>query len=121
MKTTKIMQHLIGKTYEEVSSHHNIKEDGGDCCGWSECGIDDALENLKDKSTAVLVDVVEISYSEDCGSDFDRTVVNFVFDLGEQRGLILGYDLSAGSGSGYSYGAYVSLHYGDEDVAGASW
>ena len=43
MKTTKIMQHLIGKTYEEVSSHLNIKEDGGDCCGWSECGIDDAL------------------------------------------------------------------------------
>ena len=113
MKTTKIMQHLIGKTYEEVSSHLNIKEDGGD--------IDDALENLKDKSTAALVDVVEISYSEDDGSDFDRTVVNFVFDLGEQRGLILGYDLSAGSGSGYSYGAYVSLRYGDEDVAGASW
>ena len=121
MKTTKIMQHLIGKTYEEVSSHLNIKEDGGDCCGWSECDIDDALENLKDKSTAVLVDVVEISYSEDDGSDFDRTVVNFVFDLGEQRGLILGYDLSAGSGSGYSYGAYVSLRYGDEDVAGTSW
>lgn len=43
MKTTKIMQHLIGKTYEEVSSHLNIKEDGGDCCDWSECGIDDAL------------------------------------------------------------------------------
>ena len=26
MKTTKIMQHLIGKTYEEVSSHLNIKK-----------------------------------------------------------------------------------------------
>lgn len=118
MITTKIMQHLVGKTYKEVIAHLRTEEDGGDCCGWSHCDVDDNLESLEDKNDAVLVDVVEIDYD----SNFDsRCVVNFIFDLGEEQGLILGYDMSAGSGSGWTYGAYVTLYYDNEDVASANW
>ena len=66
MKTTQIMQHLIGKTYKEIVEHLRTEEDGGDCCGWSECSIEDSLVNLEDKAEAVLVDVVEIDYSDEC-------------------------------------------------------
>ena len=122
MKTTQIMQHLIGKTYKELVDHLRTEEDGGDCCGWSNCYIEDSLVDLKDKAEAVLVDVVEIDYSDDADSDYsDRSVINFIFDLGDKKGLILGYDLQAGSGSGWSYGAYVTLYFDKEEVASASW
>ena len=116
------MQHLIGKTYKELVDHLRTEEDGGDCCGWSNCYIEDSLVDLKDKAEAVLVDVVEIDYSDDADSDYsDRSVINFIFDLGDKKGLILGYDLQAGSGSGWSYGAYVTLYFDKEEVASASW
>ena len=121
MKTTQIMQHLIGKTYKEIVDHLRTEEDGGDCCGWSECSIEDSLVNLEDKESAVLVDVVEIDYSDEDSDVSERTVINFIFDLGDQKGLILGYDLQAGSGSGWAYGAYVTLYYDKEEVASASW
>ena len=121
MKTTQIMQHLIGKTYKEIVDHLRTEEDGGDCCGWSECSIEDSLVYLEDKESAVLVDVVEIDYSDEDSDASDRSVVNFIFDLGDRKGLILGYDLQAGSGSGWSYGAYVTLYYDKEEVASASW
>lgn len=122
MKTTQIMQHLIGKTYKELVDHLRTEEDGGDCCGWSNCYIENSLVDLKDKAEAVLVDVVEIDYSDDADSDYsDRSVINFIFDLGDKKGLILGYDLQAGSGSGWSYGAYVTLYFDKEEVASASW
>ena len=122
MKTTQIMQHLIGKTYKEIVDHLRTEEDGGDCCGWSSCYIEDSLVDLKDKAEAVLVDVVEIDYSDDDDSDCsDRSVINFIFDLGDKKGLILGYDLQAGSGSGWGYGAYVTLYFDKEEVASASW
>lgn len=122
MKTTQIMQHLIGKTYKELVDHLRTEEDGGDCCGWSNCYIEDSLVDLKDKAEAVLVDVVEIDYSDEGDSDCsDRSVINFIFDLGDQKGLILGYDLQAGSGSGWSYGAYVTLYFDKEEVASANW
>lgn len=66
----------------------------------------------------MLRDVVEIDYSDE---GYSRVVVNFIFDLGEEQGLILGYELSAGSGSGWSYGAYCSLKYNDEEITYASW
>ena len=116
MKTTKIMQHLIGKSYKEIVDHLRTEEDGGDCCGWSECSIEDSLVNLEDKGSAVLIDVVKIDY---IGSE--RAVINFIFDLGDQQGLILGYELQAGSGSGWAYGAYVTLYYDEEEVASARW
>ena len=122
MKTTQIMQHLIGKTYKELVDHLRTEEDGGDCCGWSNCYIENSLVDLKDKAEAVLVDVVEIDYSDDADSDYsERSVINFIFDLGDKKGLILGYDLQAGSGSGWSYGAYVTLYFDKEEVASASW
>ena len=121
MKTTQIMQHLIGKTYKEIVELLRTEEDGGDCCGWSECSIEDSLVNLEDKDEAVLVNVVEIDYLAEDYDYSDRNVINFIFDLGDQKGLILGYDLQAGSGSGWGYGAYVTLYYDKEKVASASW
>lgn len=118
MKTTKIKQHLIGKTYREVVENLRYENGYGDCCGWSSCDIEDSLKSLSDKENAVLIDVVEIIYYAD---DFDRCVVNFLFDLGSNKGLILGYDMSAGSGSGWTYGAYVNLYYGEEEVASVQW
>lgn len=121
MKTTPIMQHLIGKTYKEIVDNLRTEEDGGDCCGWSECYVEDSLVDLKDKTEAVLVDVVEIDYSDEDTDCSARSVINFIFDLGDKKGLILGYDLKAGSGSGWSYGAYVTLYFDKEEVASASW
>ena len=121
MKTTQIMQHLIGKTYKEIVDHLRTEEDEGDCCGWSECSIEDSLVNLEDKAEAVLVNVVEIDYLAEDYDYSERNVINFIFDLGDQKGLILGYDLKAGSGSGWGYGAYVSLYYDEEEVASATW
>ena len=116
------MQHLIGKTYKELVDHLRTEEDGGDCCGWSNCYIENSLVDLKNKAEAVLVDVVEIDYSDDADADYsDRSVINFIFDLGDKKGLILGYDLQAGSGSGWSYGAYVTLYFDKEEVASANW
>src|SRR5690606_2130921 len=111
----------IGKTYKEIVELLRTEEDGGDCCGWSECSIEDSLVSLEDKEEAVLVNVVEIEYPSEDSHCSERNVINFIFDLGEQKGLILGYDLQAGSGSGWSYGAYVTLYYDKEEVASASW
>lgn len=120
MKSEKIMGHLIGKTYKEIVSALSIEADDGDCCGYA--GVD-ILDNIKDNvnaNTAVLFDVVKIDYNE-FDSDSERVVVNFIFDLGNEKGLILGYDLLAGSGSGWNYGAYCILKYEDEEVVSASW
>lgn len=115
MKTEKVMQHLIGKTYGEIVSHLSIEEDDGDCCGYAFVSVSDGVE----RQDAILFDVVRIEYDNE--RDEERVVVNFIFDLGGESGLILGYDLSAGSGSGWSYGAYCSLKYKNEEVASASW
>lgn len=114
MKTEKVMQHLIGKTYKEVVSNLTYYSYDGDCCGWSDVEVSDLVTD----DSAILVDAVKISYEMEEG---DRVVVNFVFDLGDQKGLILGYDLSAGSGSGWAYGAHCSLSYQDECIAVASY
>lgn len=119
MKTEKIMQHLIGKTYKEVVSAISVDEDPGDCCGWAESSVDDYVRILEDANSAVLFDVVRIEYDDD--DEEDRVVVNFIFDLGENKGVILGYELRAGSDSGYSYGATCTLKYGDEEVASVEW
>jgi len=120
MKVENIMQHLIGKTYREVICGLNIDQDDGDCCGFASVDIMDGLQEFAESGEAILVRVIKIDYSDD-EHEGDRVVANFVFDLGEEKGLILGYELSAGSGSGWSYGAYCSLKYGDEVIASASW
>ena len=121
MKTTQIMQHLIGKTYKEIVDNLRTEEDKGDCCGWNECYVENSLVNLKNKAEAVLVDAVEIDYSDEDSDCSTRCVINFIFDLGDKKGLILGYDLQAGSVSGWSYGAYVTLYFDKEEVASVNW
>lgn len=118
MKTEKIMSHLIGKSYKDVVESVSFEEDYGDCCGYASVEVIDSLEGEWNAHSATLFDVVRIDYSEDSS---DRVVVNFIFDLGDKKGLILGYDLSAGSGSGWSYGAFCTLKYLNEEVASASW
>jgi len=120
MKTEKIMQHLIGKTYSEVVANLSISQDDGDCCGYADVEVTDYLKDIDNADNAILFDVVKIDYNDD-GSEGERVVANFIFDLGSEKGLILGYDLSAGSGSGWSYGASCTLSYNDEEVISASW
>lgn len=120
MKTEKIMQHLIGKTYKEIVKALSIEKDDGDCCGYADVDVLDAVKELENSESAVLVDVVQIDYTEEHG-EYERVVANFIFDLGEHKGLILGYDMHASSGSGWGYGAYCALKYEDETVSCASW
>ena len=118
METTKVMQHLIGKSYREIVDNLNIEDYPGDCCGYAEWDVTDEIAQKLNSDSAVLKDVVMIEYEE---YSSDRCVVNFIFDLGEERGLILGYDLTAGSGSGWAYGAFCTLSFKDEEIATASY
>ncbi|WP_241301060.1 hypothetical protein [Burkholderia cenocepacia] len=118
MKTETTLHHLVGKTYTEVIDALSVTEGQGDCCGWSDHCVADCLKDLEDKEKAVLVQVVKIEYDE---SESDRVALNFIFDLGDKKGLILGYELSAGSGSGWQYGAHCTLHFHGEEIASASW
>lgn len=119
MNVTKIMPHLIGKTYQEIVSALSIDSDDGGCCGWSSYDVIDGVGPVN--SNATLREVLQIDYDED--GDSNREVINFVFALndGDDTGLILGYELSAGSGSGWSYGAYCSLKYYNEEITTVSW
>jgi len=118
MKTETILHHLEGKTYKEVVDALSVTEDKGDYCGWSDHAVADGLKDLADKEKAVLVNVVKVEYEE---GEWDRVVLNFIFDLGDKKGLILGHVLSAGSGSGWHYGAYCTLRFNGEEIASASW
>ena len=118
MKTEQIMQHLIGKPYAEVVALLSIEQDDGDCCGYAGCEVSDCVKDLEAAASATLKDVVRIDYEDEYA---DRVVVNFIFEAGDNKGVILGYELSAGSGSGWTYGAYCVLKCGDEEVAEACW
>lgn len=118
METTRINQHLIGMSYKDIVPKLEIFEDSGDCCGYASCEQVGVIPDHVDIEKLVCKDCVKIEYDESyCGN---RSVVNFVFTDGEGE-LILGYELSAGSGSGWSYGAYVQLKLGDEVLAEESW
>ena len=116
METTRVHQDLIGKSYEEIKQALVIVEDGGGCCGWSDYDVTTIPEGV-DVTKLVLKDCVQIDYDEEYSN---RVVLNFVFSDGKGE-LVLGYDLSAGSGSGWSYGAYVTLSLGERELATASW
>lgn len=118
MQTEKVNQHLIGKSYHDIVDHLVIDEDQGDCCGWASCETITSLPDTIDLSKLVLEDCVQISYDD---NDMSRVVVNFVFTDNVSDTVILGYELSAGSGSGWGYGAYVSMKLDGEELAGASW
>lgn len=110
---------LLSVEFPEYDYWYDIVDDG-DCCGYADVEVLDAIKEFKNADNAVLFDVVKIDYNDE-GGDGERVVANFIFDLGEDIGMILGYDLSASSGSGWSYGAFCILKYGDEEVVSASW
>lgn len=120
MNTEKVNQHLIGKTYRDIIDRLEITEDGGDCCGWSSCEVITDLPANVNVEELVLSDCVQITYDQS-SYDNDRNVINFMFSTLDGGTVILGYELSAGSGSGWSYGAYVSMKLDGEELASASW
>lgn len=117
MKTIKVHQDLIGNSYDEIKEALHIVDDQGDCCGYASCDTTSVIPEGVDVSKLFLKDCVSISYDDEYS---DRVVLNFVFTDGDGE-LILGYDLSAGSGSGWSYGSYVKLYLGERELASASW
>lgn len=117
MLTTKVHQDLIGKTYKEIVEAIKIDEDNGGCCGYAECDEVSIIPDDVNKESLTLKDCVEIEYDDRYE---DRKVLNFVFTDGHGD-LILGYELRAGSGSGWNYGAYVALRLEDKDICEASW
>lgn len=119
MNVELVLPHLTGKTYKEVIAAIEIDSDGGDCCGWGEATCTDALADIAERDNATLVQVTKITYDSEL--DQERVVMNFLFDIGFRKGLILGYELTASSGSGWSYGAYCSLEYDGKEVARAQW
>jgi hypothetical protein len=123
MEVSKIMQHLIGLRYSEVIPRITSDSDGGDCCGWANVEYTDVPREIADElveKNPALHDVVLIEYPSG-EYDYDRRTVNFIFDLGDERAAVIGFDLSAGSGSGWAYGAYASLKYDGEEIANASY
>jgi hypothetical protein len=106
------MPHLIGRTYREIVAELKIDDDQGDCCGWADCDVIDNLKDADHLKDAVLINAIQLSYDNE-----ERVVVNFIFSLGDANGLILGYDMKAGSGSGWAYGAYCRLLHGEDLVA----
>ena len=122
MNAEKINQHLVGLTYSDIVDRLVIDEDGGDCCGYAHCEENQPIPVDVDKSNLVLKDCIRLDYKdEESDSDGERVVLNFVFGDGERGDLILGYELSAGSGSGWAYGAYVRLSHDGKVLAEASW
>lgn len=120
MNTTLINQELYGKSYTEIKQALNIVEDGGGCCGWADFTEYDALEKLSDhdKENAKLIACILVDYDN---TDLSRVVCNFVFETPNNTGLILGYDMKAGSGSGWSYGAFVNLNYYYDTIASVNY
>lgn len=53
MKTEKIMQHLIGKTYKEIVTSLSVSQGDGDCCGYADVEIIDAVKELNNSDNAV--------------------------------------------------------------------
>jgi hypothetical protein len=121
MNTTEVHQDLIGKPYADIIERLVIESDGGDCCGWADCEQTGVIPEGVDTSTLTLKGCVEITYDEDYGREIDRRVLNFIFTTPNGSEVLLGYELSAGSGSGWSYGAWVTIKLDDKVLAEASW
>ena len=120
MQTTKVHQNLIGKSYREIVERLEITSDQGDCCGFASCDEPDAVPSDVNTSELVLKDCVLIEYDSPY-NDADRQVLNFIFVNPKGDELLLGYELCAGSGSGWAYGAWVTLSLDGEELATASW
>lgn len=117
METTKVNQHLIGLSYNDIVPKLEFIENEGDCCGYASYDVVSELPEGTSTNNLVLKDCVQIQYDKEYA---DRCVLNFVFSAPEGE-LILGYELTAGSGSGWTYGAFVKVKLNDEVLAAASW
>ena len=117
MITTEVHRDLVGMKYEDVVQKLEIIKDDGDCCGYAE--VDVTLP--ENTSNLTLKSCVEIQYGYDGNDDQDRKVLNFIFETPEGSELLLGYDLKAGSGSGWSYGAWVKLQLEDRVLVECRW
>ena len=117
METTKVNQHLVGMSYDNIIPKLDFIEDDGGCCGFATYSVTNELPESISTKDLVLKDCVQIQYDNEYK---DRTVLNFVFSAPEGE-LILGYELCAGSGSGWSYGAFVRMKLGKDVLAEASW
>ena len=119
MKTESVNEYLIGKTYDQIIPLLAFDEDQGDCCGfarWDKIG-DHQLPVDIDTSLLVLEGCTLIEYDD---IDSERVVHNFVFNYKGDK-VILGYELTAGSGSGWEYGTYVKMSLDNETLAEARW
>ena len=119
MKTESVNEHLIGKTYDQIIPLLAFDEDQGNCCGfarWDKIG-DHQLPADIDTSLLVLEGCALIDYAD---HDTARIVHNFVFNYKGDK-VVLGYELSAGSSSGWVYGAYIQMKLGDTVLAQAEW
>ena len=119
MKTESVNEYLIGKTYDQIILLLAFDEDQGDCCGfarWDKIG-DHQLPADIDTSLLVLEDCTLIEYDD---IDGKRVVHNFVFNYKGDK-VVLGYELTAGSGSGWAYSAYVKMSLDNETLAEAWW
>lgn len=120
MNTYKVHQDLVGLSYHEIVDHLKIEEDGGDCCGYADWEVTDLPSDVGPDSL-ILKDCVQIDYPTQGYGTGARSVLNFIFTCKGKGEAILGYDLTAGSGSGWSYGAYVKLSLGDKELLEVSW
>lgn len=119
MKTESVNEHLIGKTYDQIIPLLAFDEDQGDCCGfarWDKIG-DHQLPADIDTSLLVLEGCTLIEYD---GIEGKRVVNNFVFNYKGDK-VILGYEMTAGSGSGWAYGAYVKMKLDSKVLAEVRW
>ena len=118
MKTEQVNQHLVGMSYNDIVPKLEIVQDHGDCCGYSSCEQKEVIPSHVDVDKLVLRDCVRISYGDETMDQFasgSRSVLNFVFTDGSGD-LILGYELSAGSGSGWGSGIVTGKQIGRAHV-----
>jgi hypothetical protein len=110
----------VGDDYIEVKKDDEffkleIISDDGDCCGFAEFTTN-LLYSQNDLRNPIITNVTK----EDDGNSYgDSSVITF---FGESKPLAT-IESNAGSGSGWEYGAYVSLECKllDIDETLASW
>lgn len=119
METNRVNQHLIGLSYNEIIPKLEFVDDQGDCCGYSSLiEIGDIPKDIS-ADDLVLKDCVSIVYNSSYSEG--RSVLNFVFSTKAGDEVVLGYELEAGSGSGWSYGAFIRIEHEGKTLAEESW
>lgn len=117
MKTTEVHKDLVGLTYNEIVTNLNILSDDGDCCGYARYDQTNIPDGV-DTDDLTLKACVKIEYDD---VDEDRKVLNFIFKTSNDSEVLLGYDLQAGSGSGWEYGAWIKITLKDKELISCDW